>query len=46
MRLSATRLSCISSATGITKLGIVIFLLTQSSDNLITQSGDLIVGDI
>jgi hypothetical protein len=46
MRLSATRLNCIGSATGIAKLGIVIFLLTQSNNNLITQSGDLIVGDI
>ena len=44
MRLSATRLSSISSAADAAKLGIDIFLLTQSGDNLITQSGDLIVG--
>jgi hypothetical protein len=44
MRLSATRLRSISSATGAAKLGTDIFLLTQSSDNLITQSGDLIFG--
>ena len=44
MRLSATRLSSISSVTGAAKLGTDIFLLTQSGDNLITQSGDLIAG--
>ncbi|NBT52844.1 MAG: hypothetical protein EBT12_15060 [Marivivens sp.] len=44
MRLSATRLRSISSATGAAKLGTDIFLLTQSNDNLITQSGDLIFG--
>ena len=44
MRLSATRLGSISSATGAAKLGTDIFLLTQSNDNLVTQSGDLIVG--
>jgi len=44
MRLSATRLGSIGSAAGAAKLGTDIFLLTQSGDNLITQSGDLIVG--
>jgi len=44
MRLSATRLSSISSVTGAAKLGTDIFLLTQSGDNLITQSGDFIIG--
>jgi hypothetical protein len=46
MRLSATRLSSISSVTGAAKLGTDIFLLTQSGDNLVTQSGDLIVGSV
>jgi len=46
MRLSATRLGSISSVTGVARLGTDIFLLTQSGDNLITQSGDLIVGSV